>query len=156
MSNKKPIVTRIRTFLMRRVLLSTTTAYYRRIYGMKIGQGVRISRGARLDKTNPGGVNIGDYTAIVSGASILTHDFVNRTHTDVNIGKKCFIGYGAIILPGVTIGDSVIVAGNSVVGRDVPSNCVVMGNPARIVERDIVTGEWGIRLDKGNATPVVH
>ena len=49
---------------------------------------------------------------------------------------------------------SVIVTGNSVVGRDVPSNCVVMGNPARIVESNIVTGHWGIRLDKGNDSPV--
>ncbi len=46
--------------------------------------------------------------------------------------------------------------GNSVVGRDVPSNSVVMGNPARVVEKDIVTGPWGIRLDKGNDTPVRH
>ena len=75
---------------------------------------------------------------------------------DVHIGKNCFIGFGAIILPGVTLGDSVIVTGNSVVGRDVPSNSVVMGNPARVVEKDIVTGPWGIRLDKGNATPVQH
>lgn len=58
------------------------------------------------------------------------------------------------MLPGVRVGDSVIVAGNSVVGRDVPSNTVVMGNPARVVEKDIVTGPWGIRLDTGNASPV--
>jgi hypothetical protein len=36
----------------------------------------------------------------------------------------------------------------------VPSNTVVMGNPARPVETGIVTGPWGIRLDKGNANPV--
>ncbi|MBC7141476.1 MAG: hypothetical protein H5U18_04870 [Rhodobacteraceae bacterium] len=70
------------------------------------------------------------------------------------MGRNCFIGYGAIILPGVRIGDSVIVTGNSVVGRDVPSNTVVMGNPARVVEQNIATGPWGIRLDKGNDTPI--
>ena len=127
---------------------------YRRVYGMDIGNEVRISMGARLDKTNPKGVHIGDFTAITSGAAILTHDFVNRLHTDVYIGRNCFIGFGAIVLPGVRIGDSVIVTGNSVVGRDVPSNSVVMGNPARVVENNIVTGPWGIRLDKGNDTPV--
>jgi acetyltransferase-like isoleucine patch superfamily enzyme len=121
---------------------------------MDIGQHVRISLGARLDKSNPKGIHIGDFTAITSGAAVLTHDFVNRLHTDVHIGRNCFIGYGAIILPGVRIGDSVIVTGNSVVGRDVPSNSVVMGNPARVVESNIVTGPWGIRLDKGNDTPV--
>ncbi|PHR62033.1 MAG: hypothetical protein COA47_04895 [Robiginitomaculum sp.] len=129
---------------------------YSTIYGMDIGENVRISLGARLDKTFPKGIHIGDFTAVTSGAAILTHDFINRVHTDVHIGKNCFIGYGAIVLPGVRIGDSVIVTGNSVVGRDVPSNCIVMGNPARIVEKDIVTGPWGIRLDKGNDAPVKH
>ena len=60
------------------------------------------------------------------------------------------------MLPGVTIGDSVIVTANSVVGRDVASNCVVMGNPARVVENNIVTGAWGIRLDKGNDSEIRH
>lgn len=150
------ILSRVRTFVFRRVVQPWTMFLYRRIYGMDIGRDVRISMGARLDKTNPKGIHIGDFTAITSGAAILTHDFVNRLHTDVHIGRNCFIGYGAIVLPGVRIGDSVIVTGNSVVGRDVPSNSVVMGNPARVVESNIVTGPWGIRLDKGNATPVKH
>jgi acetyltransferase-like isoleucine patch superfamily enzyme len=150
------ILSRVRTFVFRRVVQPWTMFLYRGIYGMDIGRDVRISMGARLDKTNPKGIHIGDFTAITSGAAILTHDFVNRLHTDVHIGRNCFIGYGAIVLPGVRIGDSVIVTGNSVVGRDVPSNSVVMGNPARVVESNIVTGPWGIRLDKGNATPVKH
>jgi len=57
-------------------------------------------------------------------------------------------------MPGITIGDNCIVAANSLVGRDVQPNCVVMGNPAKVVEQGIVTGEWGIRLDKGNASPI--
>lgn len=150
------ILSRVRTFVFRHVVQPWTMFLYRGIYGMDIGRDVRISMGARLDKTNPKGIHIGDFTAITSGAAILTHDFVNRLHTDVHIGRNCFIGYGAIVLPGVRIGDSVIVTGNSVVGRDVPSNSVVMGNPARVVESNIVTGPWGIRLDKGNATPVKH
>jgi acetyltransferase-like isoleucine patch superfamily enzyme len=43
------------------------------------------------------------------------------------------VGYGAIILSGVTIGDSCIVAAGAVVTRDVPSNSIVVGNPARVV-----------------------
>lgn len=150
------LLSKIRTFVHRTIVTSSTMFLYRRLYGMDIGQGVRISLGARIDKTNPKGIHIGDFTAVTSGAAILTHDFVNRLHTDVYIGRNCFIGYGAIVLPGVRIGDSVIVTGNSVVGRDVPSNCVVMGNPARVVENNIVTGPWGIRMDKGNDTPVKH
>lgn len=150
------LLSKIRTRVHRHVVMPSMLFLYRGIYGMDIGRDVRISMGARLDKSHPRGIHIGDFTAITSGAAILTHDFVNRLHTDVHIGRNCFIGYGAIILPGVRIGDSVIVTGNSVVGRDVPSNSVVMGNPARVVEANIVTGPWGIRLDKGNATPVRH
>lgn len=148
------VLSKIRTFLFRKVVLPTSMFKYRTIYGMNIGEGVRISRGAKLDLTYPAGINIGDYTAITSGASVLTHDFINRRHVHVTLGKNCFVGFGAVILPGVTIGDSVIVTANSVVGRDIPSNCIVMGNPAKIVENNIVTGHWGIRLDKGNSTPV--
>lgn len=150
------LLSKFRTLAHRYVVQPSMMFLYRRVYGMDIGREVRISMGARIDKTNPKGVHIGDFTAITSGAAILTHDFVNRLHTDVYIGRNCFIGYGAIVLPGVRIGDSVIVTGNSVVGRDVPSNSIVMGNPARVVESNIVTGPWGIRLDKGNIVPIRH
>ena len=150
------LFSKVRTFAHRKIVQPGMMLLYRDFYGMDIGDDVRISRGAILDKTNPGGIHIDDFTAITSGAAVLTHDFINRRHTDVRIGRNCFIGYGAIVLPGVTIGDSVIVTANSVVGRDVASNCVVMGNPARVVEKDIVTGPWGIRLDKGDDSPVKH
>jgi acetyltransferase-like isoleucine patch superfamily enzyme len=150
------LLSRLRTFAHRNLVQPGMMFLYRGIYGMDIGDHVRISMGAKLDKTHPKGIHIGDFTAITSGAAILTHDFVNRAHRDVHIGKNCFIGYGAIVLPGVRIGDSVIVTGNSVVGRDVPSHSVVMGNPARVVENNIVTGPWGIRLDKDNPLPVKY
>ena len=50
----------------------------------------------------------------------------------VRIGANCWIGGGAIILPGVTIGDDAIVGAGSVVTRDVPDGATVLGNPARI------------------------
>jgi acetyltransferase-like isoleucine patch superfamily enzyme len=151
---RKSLISEARTAIHRHIVQPAMMFLYRRVYGMDIGLDVRISMGARLDKTNPKGIHIGDFTAITSGAAVLTHDFVNRVHGEVHIGQNCFIGYGAVILPGVHLGDSVIVTANSVVGRDVPSNCIVMGNPARVVENNIVTGPWGIRLDKGNASPV--
>lgn len=150
------ILVRIRNFLFRKVILKWNLFWYRRVWGMDIGDHTRISRNVRLDRTNPKGIKIGSYTGIGRGASILTHDFVMREWRPVTIGDNCFIGFNAIILPGVTIGDSVIVAGNALVVKDVPSNCVVMGNPARVVEQNIKTGPWGIRLDKGNDTPVAY
>ncbi|QJT08269.1 sugar O-acetyltransferase [Oceanidesulfovibrio marinus] len=50
----------------------------------------------------------------------------------VRIGANVWIGSGAIILPGVTIGDDAIVGAGSVVTRDVPDGATVMGNPARM------------------------
>lgn len=52
----------------------------------------------------------------------------------ITIGKDCWIGGSAIVLPGVTIGDRVVVGAGSVVTKDVPSDCIVVGNPARIVK----------------------
>ena len=54
---------------------------------------------------------------------------------DVFIGNNVWIGDKATILPGVTIGDGVIVAANSVVTKDVPSYCVVAGNPAKVIRQ---------------------
>ncbi len=52
----------------------------------------------------------------------------------ITIGKDCWLGGSAIVLPGITIGDRVVVGAGSVVTKDVPSDCVVAGNPARIVK----------------------
>ena len=50
----------------------------------------------------------------------------------VRIGANVWIGGGAILLPGVTIGDDAIIGAGSVVTRDVPSGATVIGNPARL------------------------
>lgn len=51
----------------------------------------------------------------------------------ITIGDNCWIGAGAIICPNVSIGDNVVVGAGSVVVKDVPSNVVVAGNPAKII-----------------------
>ena len=53
----------------------------------------------------------------------------------VRIGDNVVIGGHSTILPGVTIGNNVFVGAGSVVARDVESNCVVAGNPARVIRR---------------------
>lgn len=60
-----------------------------------------------------------------------------RTSKPVWIGDNVWIGYRAMILKGVTIGDGAIIAANAVVTKDVPAHCVVAGNPARIIREDV-------------------
>ena len=52
---------------------------------------------------------------------------------DVNIGNNVWIGYGACILRGVTVGDNAVIGTNAVVTKDVPANAVVGGVPARVL-----------------------
>ena len=71
-----------------------------------------------------------------------THTILNSNHIKtqpVYIGKNVWIGLGSIILKGVTIGDGAIIAAGSVVTKDVPSNCLVGGNPAKVIKDYI---EW--------------
>lgn len=54
-------------------------------------------------------------------------------NASVHIGKNCWIGAGAVILPGVTIGDNTVIGAGSVVTKDIPSNVVTVGNPCRVL-----------------------
>ncbi|MBQ8884930.1 MAG: sugar O-acetyltransferase [Clostridia bacterium] len=51
----------------------------------------------------------------------------------VRIGKNCWLGAGAIVLPGVTIGDNTVIGAGSVVTKDIPANVVAVGNPCRVL-----------------------
>ena len=51
----------------------------------------------------------------------------------VHIGRNCWLGAGVIVVPGVTIGDNVVIGAGSVVTKDIPSNVVAVGNPCRVL-----------------------
>lgn len=111
---------------------------------MQIGEGVLISRRAQLDRgINPKGIHIGSDTRVTGGVLILAHDDCRRLKTNTYIGNRCFIGARSIIMPGIRIGDEVVVGAGSVVTKDVPSNCIVAGNPARIIRLNIRCGKYG-------------
>jgi acetyltransferase-like isoleucine patch superfamily enzyme len=60
----------------------------------------------------------------------------------VRIGAGCWLGHGAVVLPGTTIGRPVVVAAGSVVRGEIPDRCVVAGAPARIVRRHVPDLGW--------------
>ena len=109
--------------------------------------GVTIGRDCRLIGVNFGSepylVTLGDHVSITR-AQFITHDggvwVFRHQHPDIDliapirVGNNVFIGYGAIILPGVTIGDNVIIGAGAVVTRDIPSGSVAAGVPARVLK----------------------
>ncbi len=129
---------------LRGVIVDMRAAYLRRVKGMHISKTARVSWRVYLDKASPKGIFIDDESYLASGVTVLAHDYARLTgRLNTKIGKRCFIGVNAIIMPGVTIGDEVIVGAGSVVTKDVPSHCVVAGNPARIIKTGIQTGRYG-------------
>jgi acetyltransferase-like isoleucine patch superfamily enzyme len=117
------------------------------VWRMDIGAGCDIALSAKLDRANPRGVHVGADTAIAFQAVVLSYDFLNDAYVDTYIGSRCHIGARSLISPGVRVGDGSIVSPGSVVMDEVPSNSVVSGNPAQIVETGIRTEKWGIRTD---------
>ena len=108
-------------------------------YNITIGEGVFLNFNCViLDVVE---VSIGDRTQIGPGVQILAADHPRDPETratglefgrPVRIGRNCWIGGGAIILPGVTIGDDALIGAGSVVTRDVPAGATAFGNPARV------------------------
>ena len=128
---------------LRRVFIHMRWAYHVHFWKMDIHKETLISLKAHLDKSHPRGVHIGRGTAISFGATILSHDNVRRMYADTRIGEFCQIGARSIIMPGITVGNHSIVAAGAVVTKDVPDNCIVGGNPAKIIKQGIDTTYWG-------------
>ena len=87
-------------------------------------------------------IYVGDFTMFGPNVTVATagHPILPELrergyqyNASVRIGKNCWIGAGAIILPGITIGDNVVIGAGSVVTKDIPSNVVAVGNPCRIL-----------------------
>ena len=82
---------------------------------------------------------IGPNVTIATGGHPLLPELREKGYqfnAPVRIGRNCWIGAGAIIVPGVTIGDNVVIGAGSVVTKDIPSGVVAVGNPCR-VQREI-------------------
>jgi len=79
-----------------------------------------------------GGTSIGFDCSLIT-SSHTPGNFSEIVCSPIKIWNNCFIGNWATILPGVTIGDNVTIGACSVVTKDLPSNCVAVGNPAKVI-----------------------
>lgn len=87
-------------------------------------------------------IYVGDYTMFGPNVVVATaghpilpelREKAYQYNMPVHIGRNCWIGAGALILPGVTIGDNTVIGAGSVVTKDIPANVVAVGNPCRVL-----------------------
>lgn len=113
---------------------------------IEIGDGFGIS-GSTIYSTSS--IKIGKNATIGANCKIIDNDFhpldpeqrrlnLNKEHTarsPITIGDNCFIGMNSIILKGTTLGNNVVVGAGSVVHGSFPDNCIIAGNPAKIIRQ---------------------
>ena len=107
--------------------------------GLVVGKNFHRMSDVILDPSHVWHIHIGDNVTLAPRVYILAHDastfsFLGYTKIgNVIVGDNVFIGAGSIILPGVTIGDNTIIGANSTVSRNIPSNVVAAGSPAKVI-----------------------
>jgi acetyltransferase-like isoleucine patch superfamily enzyme len=115
---------------------------------IKFGKDVRIHSDCHIGAINR--VEIGSQTLLGSHVMIIDHSHGKNSPEEMHIhpserelyskgeviiGQRCWICENAVILPGVHIGDEVVIGANSVVTKNIPSRCVAAGNPAVAVKK---------------------
>ncbi|MBS1718394.1 MAG: acyltransferase [Armatimonadetes bacterium] len=125
--------------------------YYRWRIAQYKKRGLQLHESAHLEGlpvfgSEPYLISIGAKTTIAGGVVFLTHDGTTRLFRQqakfakvikfgrINIHENCFIGYGSILMPGITIGPNSVVAAGSVVTKDVPPDTIVGGVPAKPIK----------------------
>ncbi len=122
-------------------------------YGVNISLGNNVSINMNCTFVDCNKIKIGSNVLIASNVQIYTathpvelsdrltpgwtqehSEYFCRTYAlPVEIGDGCWIGGGVIILPGVKIGHGSVIGAGSIVTRDIPENCVAVGNPCRVI-----------------------
>lgn len=134
----------IKTVYMKYLQLFKPVQYARKM-GVHFGRNLKIY-GTMHYGSEPWIISIGNNVYLTNNICFITHDGGTLLFRDrvpdleitkpITIGDNVYIGVNVTIMPGVTIGNNVVVGACSVITKDVPDNCVVAGNPARVI-RDI-------------------
>lgn len=111
--------------------------------GVEVHPSSSVSLSSRMIAGRRGSIRIGEDTLVAFKTLLYTRDPRTGADRPIRIGKRCFIGGGSTIMPGVTIGDEVIVGAGAFVFEDVPPRSIVAGNPARVLKSDIKVGRYG-------------
>tara|TARA_B100001093_G_scaffold178430_1_gene171015 strand:- start:1011 stop:1520 length:510 start_codon:yes stop_codon:yes gene_type:complete len=116
---------------------------YCRFRGVKIGEGTKIKSSVNIS-TEPYLISIGCNCKITGRVNLITHDggpWVFRSENPnldvikkITIGDNVYVGVGATLMPGVNIGNNCVIGAQSVVTKDIPSNSVAVGSPARVIK----------------------
>ena len=103
-----------------------------------LGKGCMVNSFCRF--FGHGGIEIGEHTQIGPGVTLTTtgHNYLENDMSEefakITLGKRVWLGANVTILPGVTIGDNTVIGAGSVVTKNLPSDCVAVGVPARVVK----------------------
>ena len=108
-------------------------------FGLTVGDSFSRQEKTLIDQSHCWLINIGNNVTLAPRVHILAHDASTKKALGytrigiVDIGNNVFIGASSTVLPGVTIGDNVVIGAGSVVSRDIPTNSVAVGNPAKVI-----------------------
>lgn len=107
--------------------------------GLKVGDNFNRQQGCFIDPTHCFLIEIGDDVTFSIRVAVLAHDASTKKllgYTKigkVHVGNHVFVGANTTILPNVVIGDNAIIGAGSVVTKNIPSNMVAAGNPAKVI-----------------------